>query len=124
MKRQLLILYHGLSQIPTHIMLSDTCKDLLIGLLQRNPNDRISFERFFNHPFVDLDHMPNANCLTNAVVYFSYSYKNAKILNCLRFIKTEILNRAVRADENKDYITAQRFYLQSVEYLIPAIQCI
>lgn len=33
-----------------------------------------------------------------------------------------MLNKAVRADENQDYLPAQRYYLQAIEYLIPAIQ--
>lgn len=55
-------------QIPTHIMLSETCKDLLSRLLQRNPEDRISFYQFFNHPFVDLEHMPSNQCISKAVL--------------------------------------------------------
>lgn len=49
-------------------MLSETCKDLLRGLLQRNPSNRISFETFFNHPFVDLEHLPNEQSLSKAVI--------------------------------------------------------
>lgn len=30
----------------------------------------------------------------------------------------------MRADERKQYLIAQRYYLQSIEYLIPSIQCI
>jgi hypothetical protein len=48
-------------------MLSANCKDLLKRLLQRNPKDRISFEQFFNHPFIDLDHMPSSNSFFKAV---------------------------------------------------------
>lgn len=48
-------------------MLSETCKDLLKRLLQRNPNDRISFEQFFAHPFIDLEHMPSADSIKKAV---------------------------------------------------------
>ncbi|XP_005927025.1 serine/threonine-protein kinase ULK1a isoform X1 [Haplochromis burtoni] len=32
---------------------SDNLKHLLLGLLQRNHKDRISFEEFFNHPFLE-----------------------------------------------------------------------
>ena len=42
-------------QLPEDSSLSEECKDLLSKLLQRNPSDRISFEDFFAHPFVDLD---------------------------------------------------------------------
>ena len=36
--------------------------------------------------------------------------------------KSQLLDKAVRADERHDLILAQRYYLQSIEYLIPAIQ--
>lgn len=52
-------------------MLSETCKDLLNGLLQRNPADRISFESFFSHPFVDLEHIPDATSFSKAVTILS-----------------------------------------------------
>lgn len=87
--------------IPTHVMLSETCKDLLRQLLQRNPLQRITFDQFFSHPFVDLDHMASSSSYPKAI---------------------ELLNKAVKADEKKFYLIAQRYYLQSIEYLIPAIQ--
>jgi len=55
-------------QIPTHVMLSETCKDLLRRLLQRNPLQRITFEEFFEHPFVDLQHMPSNLSYPKAVI--------------------------------------------------------
>jgi serine/threonine-protein kinase ULK3 len=54
-------------KIPTHIELSENCKDLLKRLLQRNPEYRISFEQFFNHPFIDLEHMPCPESIKKAV---------------------------------------------------------
>ena len=54
-------------KIPSNVMLSETCKDLLKRLLQRNPKDRISFEQFFNHPFIDLEHMASSNSFIKAV---------------------------------------------------------
>ena len=46
------------------------CTDLLKGLLERDPLCRISFESFFHHQFIDLDHMPSAQSLEKAVSYF------------------------------------------------------
>ncbi|XP_046640835.1 serine/threonine-protein kinase ULK3-like [Daphnia pulicaria] len=40
--------------IPTTIEISSNCRDLLIRLLQKDPNKRLTFEQFFNHPFVNL----------------------------------------------------------------------
>lgn len=50
-------------------MLSETCKDLLKRLLERNPLTRITFDEFFSHPFVDLDHMASSSSYPQAVTY-------------------------------------------------------
>lgn len=39
-------------QIPTTKDISADCKDLLERLLQKDPNKRMTFDEFFNHPFV------------------------------------------------------------------------
>jgi hypothetical protein len=41
----------------------------LLRLLKRNPDERIAFEEFFSHPFVDLDHTPANDSLTKAVIH-------------------------------------------------------
>lgn len=120
-------------------MLSETCKDLLRRLLQRNPADRISFVEFFTHPFVDLEHMASADSLTKAVGFLFVCYccqTYIFLINNLLFNKkknienqpkktcqTELLSRAVRFDQSGECLLAQKYYLQSIEYLIPAIQC-
>lgn len=50
--------------------MSDCCADLLMKLLQRNPEKRIGFEEFFAHPFVDLEHIPSAETLKKGVSDF------------------------------------------------------
>ena len=47
--------------------MSVECRDLLHRLLERDPNKRISFEEFFDHPFVDLEHVPGPSSLLKAV---------------------------------------------------------
>ena len=47
--------------------MSQYCKDLLNGLLQRDPVKRISFNDFFGHPFIDLEHMASEESLSKAV---------------------------------------------------------
>ena len=39
-------------KFPTNVQLSPPLIDLLTHLLQRNPRDRITFQQFFQHPFV------------------------------------------------------------------------
>lgn len=47
--------------------MSQDCRDLLLRLLERRPDARITFAEFFSHPFVDLEHMPSADSLATAV---------------------------------------------------------
>ena len=54
-------------QIPDSPCVSAECDDLLRGLLERDPQCRISFDRFFAHSFIDLDHMPSAHSIHKAV---------------------------------------------------------
>ena len=56
-------------QLPYGVEVSDECRDLLLRLLKRKPDDRISFEEFFEHPFLDLEHAPSEKCLPKAVSY-------------------------------------------------------
>ncbi|CAG2102455.1 unnamed protein product [Medioppia subpectinata] len=54
-------------KIPTNIDISDNCRDILAKLLQRDPRKRISFDEFFGHPFIDLEHMPSSESYTKGV---------------------------------------------------------
>ncbi|XP_077684215.1 serine/threonine-protein kinase ULK3 isoform X4 [Eretmochelys imbricata] len=54
-------------ELPCRPRLSQGCRDLLQRLLERDPLQRISFEEFFTHPFVDMEHMPSAESLCKAV---------------------------------------------------------
>ena len=56
---------HALS--PADVRLSEGCRDLLSRLLQRDPKERISFDEFFNHPWVDLEHMPSEHCMEKGI---------------------------------------------------------
>ena len=54
-------------QLPVGSNVSPDCEELLLALLQRDPLARISFEEFFAHPFLDLEHVPSPLCLEKAV---------------------------------------------------------
>lgn len=56
-----------LPQLPSRPQLSLECRDLLGQLLERDPQKRISFECFFAHPFVDMEHIPGPESLGKAV---------------------------------------------------------
>ncbi|CAG9790588.1 unnamed protein product [Diatraea saccharalis] len=46
-------------QIPPNSSISAGCRDLLSRLLKHDPDERISYEDFFNHEYLDLEHMPS-----------------------------------------------------------------
>lgn len=58
---------HPPPQLPLRPPLSRDCRDLLQRLLERDPSRRISFQDFFAHPWVDLEHMPSGESLARAV---------------------------------------------------------
>lgn len=58
---------YSCSQIPSGFNVSSECRDLVLRLLTRDPADRISFEDFFAHPFLELDKVPSEHSLSKAV---------------------------------------------------------
>ena len=54
-------------QIPFGVEISDRCRHLILGLLIRDPEQRMSFDEFLSHPFIDLKHRPSADALSTAV---------------------------------------------------------
>lgn len=54
-------------QLPLRPPLSRDCRDLLQQLLERDPSRRMSFQDFFTHPWVDLEHMPSGESASRAV---------------------------------------------------------
>ncbi len=60
-----------LSQLPHGVEISEDCRDLLLRLLKRDPEERMNFDEFFAHPFLDLEHSPTPHALEKAVsLYF------------------------------------------------------
>lgn len=77
--------------MPYGVEVSDDCRDLLLHMLQRDPDQRISFEDFFNHPFVDLQHIPSNSSLNNAVRKTLHSFRLKHflcVLKCLCLAET------------------------------------
>ncbi|XP_062926531.1 serine/threonine-protein kinase ULK3 [Mobula hypostoma] len=87
-------------ELPPGARVSPDCRDLLLRLLERDPEQRMMFEEFFTHPFVDLDHMPGADSLEKA---------------------TALVVEAVKKDEFGDYSGALSLYCRSLEYFVPAL---
>ncbi|KAJ7419611.1 Serine/threonine-protein kinase ULK3 [Willisornis vidua] len=87
-------------ELPSRPQLSPECRDLLGQLLERSPQKRISFERFFAHPFVDMEHIPGPESLGKA---------------------TDLVVEAVRKDQEGDANAAFSLYCKALEYFVPAL---
>ena len=53
--------------IPRGRKLSGPCRDLLVRCLKTDPKERLGFEEFFEHPFLDLEHAPSEESHQKAV---------------------------------------------------------
>ncbi|KRX20110.1 Crossover junction endonuclease MUS81 [Trichinella nelsoni] len=92
----------GSVPLPTTVSLSVDCRDLMIRLLRVDPKQRIEFDHFFSHPFVDMQHYPSAACLARADSY-------AKM--------------AIAADEAGRVRQAFLLYREALEYYMPCLLC-
>lgn len=80
---------------------SPELRDLLLGLLKHNPAERLSYNEFFKHPFLDLDHAPSTESLAKGI---------------------EAIHLAVKFDYDKKYEEAFCNYCDALQYLIPYYQ--
>ncbi|CAG2164713.1 unnamed protein product [Oppiella nova] len=85
-------------KIPNDIDISDNCRDILNRLLQRDPKNRISFDEFFDHPFIDLEHMPSIESYAKGV---------------------QLIQEAVDNDQKCRYNESFSLYTQGLQYLVP-----
>ncbi|XP_028293449.1 serine/threonine-protein kinase ULK3 isoform X2 [Gouania willdenowi] len=87
-------------ELPPRIRVSKDCRDLLLRLLDRNPDTRITFAEFFTHPFLDLEHMPSAESIVKA---------------------KELVMQAVQKDQEGERSAALSLYCSALEHFVPAI---
>ena len=80
--------------------LSADCRDLINRCLVRCPKKRIDFPDFFDHPFLDLEHLPDQDSLLKA---------------------TKLVTEAVLADKAKDNERAVELYQKALEYFTPIL---
>ncbi|XP_032050773.1 serine/threonine-protein kinase ULK3 isoform X1 [Aythya fuligula] len=88
-------------ELPSRPPLSPDCRDLLQRLLERDPRRRISFQDFFAHPFVDMEHAPGPESFPKA---------------------SELVVEAVRKDQEGDASAALALYCKALEYFVPALR--
>ncbi|CAG4974758.1 unnamed protein product [Colias eurytheme] len=89
-------------QIPANSSISPGCIDLLTRLLQHDPDKRITYEDFFNHEYLDLEHMPSKENYVKAV---------------------GLIKRAIDAECSCALPTALTLYSEALRYLVPAARC-
>ncbi|XP_075238426.1 serine/threonine-protein kinase ULK3-like isoform X2 [Lycorma delicatula] len=87
-------------EIPEDCGISRQCQELLKRTLKYNPQERIDFEQFFSHPFIDIAHVPSPK---------TYSYA------------VELLHQAVKHDSKKEFKEAFNLYCDALAYLIPHV---
>lgn len=80
--------------------LSVACEDLLARLLVHNPAERIGFEAFFAHEFLDVEHEPTEENLSRAVT---------------------LITRAVAEDTAGHWEAAYATYCEGLQFFVPLI---
>ncbi|CAB3258052.1 unnamed protein product [Arctia plantaginis] len=89
-------------EIPPNSSISPGCGDLLTRLLQHDPNKRITYEEFFAHPYLDLEHMPSKENYEKAVT---------------------LIKKAIELDSLGKLEQAFVCYRDSLLYLVPCVGC-
>ncbi|XP_020285583.1 serine/threonine-protein kinase ULK3 [Pseudomyrmex gracilis] len=87
-------------EIPKASHVSPMCKDLLMALLKHNPADRMTYDEFFAHDFLDLEHAPTEENYHKAVT---------------------LVHKAVEADAEKNPKEAFYLYCEALRYFIPIL---
>lgn len=80
--------------------MSNECNDLLQSLLKHDPAERITFENFFAHEFLDLEHAPTQENYEKAIA----------LIQC-----------AIKEDTEKNYQEAFQLYCNALRYFVPIL---
>ncbi|XP_076277262.1 unc-51 like kinase 3 homolog Aduk isoform X2 [Lasioglossum baleicum] len=87
-------------ELPKGCHVSRGCKDLLLSLLKHDPDQRITFDDFFAHDYLDLAHAPTKENYEKAV---------------------ELIQQAVKMDTEKNSKEAFYLYCEALRYFIPVL---
>lgn len=85
-------------QLPKGHKTSNNCVSLLNSLLEVDAKDRITFDKFFDHPFLDLEHMPSSESMDKA---------------------ERLLKEAAQEEKNDNRLQAFYCYREALNYLMP-----
>lgn len=88
--------------LPKNAIITEKCSDLLFRLLKYNPDERIGFEDFFKHEFLDLIYIPTLENYLTAI---------------------DLIQEAIDLDKKKQYVQSLPKYREAIKYLeafIPA----
>lgn len=87
-------------EIPKNTHITPECRDLLTSLLRHNPSERLTFEQFFSHEYLDLIHAPTRDNYDKAV---------------------SLVQKAVIYDREKNLKEAFHLYCEALRYFIPLL---
>ena len=94
--------------LPKDIKLTEECKDLLFKLLKKNPDERISWDDFFNHPWLNSKFKEKEDMLMEISNINSFSEMNNLVQNNSNsfFIKNDSFTQkdSTLVTSNKDSI--------------------
>ena len=88
-------------KIPQTPKLSGPCEDLLARCLQRDPLQRIGYEDFFEHPFLDLEHMPKEDSEAKAM---------------------QLVEKAEMMENERNITESIHYYSEALQYWIPLMK--
>lgn len=86
-------------KLPTTPFVSEDCASLLLGLLVKDQEKRLTFDELLKHAFVDMQHFPSIE---------NY-YKGANIVK-----------QAIILDEAHNFEDARTYYIEGLHFLMPA----
>jgi len=87
--------------VPDSPSISENCHDLLTRCLTRDPSHRISYEEFFQHGFLDLEHMPSDQSETQAQL---------------------LIEAAIESEKSGDTRKALDAYRSALDFLVPLLR--
>ncbi|KAK3910588.1 Serine/threonine-protein kinase ULK3 [Frankliniella fusca] len=86
--------------VPKCASVSAQCRDLLTRLLKHDPEQRIDFETFFKHSYLDLEHFPSEESLQKAI---------------------DLVSKAVKLDAEHKEREAFNLYCEALLYFVPLL---